>query len=297
MRKLIVIAVAAAALSAVGCVKKSTYQALQKEHQDTQATLADRESKIKTLEDDIANKETRIQELDQQIAAKKIELEQLQNQIEEKDAEIAQLTDRRDQLEGDLAAVLKDRARLRATEQEMKQALADLSKRKAEAERRVSQYRGLLTKFKSLIDAGKLTVQIIDGRMVLVLPTDVLFDSGSAKLSTDGQSAIAEVAGVLATLNREFQVEGHTDNVPIKTSRFPSNWELSTARAVVVVKTMVDAGMPGASLSAAGFGEFRPAATNDTTEGKAANRRIEIVLIPDLSTLPGFDELQKAVSS
>ena len=140
------------------------------------------------------------------------------------------------------------------------------------------------------------TRKIADGRMVLALPTDVLFASGKAKLSDAGKAAVTEVTAVLVTLHkRRFQVEGHTDNVPIKTPRYPSNWELSAARALGVVKTMLEANMTGALVSAAGFGEFRPVATNDTPEGRGANRRIEIVLVPDLSSLPGFSELKKAM--
>ena len=91
-------------------------------------------------------------------------------------------------------------------------------------------------------------------------------------------------------------MEGHTDNVPIRTEQFPSNWELASARALTVLKTMVDAGLPAARVSAASFGDSKPTAGNDTTDGKALNRRIEIVVVPDLSSLPGFDELQKVGS-
>jgi chemotaxis protein MotB len=81
--------------------------------------------------------------------------------------------------------------------------------------------------------------------------------------------------------------------VGIKTAQYPSNWELAAARALTVVKTMVEAGLPADRISAASFGEFKPFKPNDTAEGKAANRRIEIVVVPDLSSLPGFDELKK----
>lgn len=207
------------------------------------------------------------------------------------DAELA-----KKKVESELAGVLKDRARLEESAEELRAALADARKRKAEADKRVAEYRNLLAKFKSLIDAGKLKVKIVDGRMVLALPTDVLFASGSAKLSEEGEKAIAEIAGVLATIkDRRFQVEGHTDNVPIRSRKYPSNWELAADRAVTVARTMTDAGMPGQSLSAASYGEFRPTTSNDTAEGREANRRIEIVLVPDLSSLPGFDELKEAV--
>jgi chemotaxis protein MotB len=100
------------------------------------------------------------------------------------------------------------------------------------------------------------------------------------------------VAQVLATIgDRRFMVSGHTDNVPIKTARFPSNWELSTARAVEVVQLLVAGGMKPTVLGAAGYGENDPVATNDTPEHKAQNRRIEIVLEPNLSDLPNLDNL------
>ena len=82
--------------------------------------------------------------------------------------------------------------------------------------------------------------------------------------------------------------------VPIATAQYPSNWELAAGRALTVMKTMIESGMPAARISAASYGDQRPVKSNDTPEGKAANRRIEIVLVPDLSGLPGFDELIKA---
>ena len=82
-------------------------------------------------------------------------------------------------------------------------------------------------------------------------------------------------------------------NVAIATGIFPSNWELASARAVNVVKTMIENGMPAERVSAASFAETSPARPNTTAEGKAANRRIAIVVVPDLSSLPGYEELQK----
>jgi chemotaxis protein MotB len=82
--------------------------------------------------------------------------------------------------------------------------------------------------------------------------------------------------------------------VPIATAQYPSNWELASARAVNVLKAMVDSGLPSGRVSAASFGDSRPSVANDSPEGKAQNRRIEIIIVPDLSGLPGFDELQKA---
>lgn len=272
-----------------GCVSVGKYDDLKKQYDDSQAKLGETNSALDAEQQKNA-------ELSQQIADKQAALQGLEAEKAALEAEIGRLQGEQKKLQEELAALVKDRSRLKESTEQLRQALAELAKRKAEADRRVAQFRNLLAKFKSMIDSGKLEVKIVDGRMVLRLPTDVLFDSGSATLSQAGAAAVAEVAAVLATLDeKRFQVEGHTDNVPISSARFPSNWELSTARAVGVVKAMLTAGMQGASLSAAGFGEFRPVANNDSDIHKAKNRRIEIVLVPDLSRLPGFEELQQVV--
>ncbi|NOY26220.1 MAG: OmpA family protein, partial [Oligoflexia bacterium] len=196
-------------------------------------------------------------------------------------------------LRSDKAELVKDRTRLRASVDEIKVALGDLAARKAQADARVAQYKDMLSRFQSLIDAGRLKVKIVDGRMIVEMATDILFASGKAELSQDGQAALTEVAAVLADIpDRAYQVEGHTDAVPIKTSQYASNWELGSARAVTVVRTLIAAGIPPQRLSAATFSQYHPVADNDTPEGKSANRRIEIVVVPDLSQLPGFEELQ-----
>ncbi|AKU89711.1 OmpA family protein [Vulgatibacter incomptus] len=192
------------------------------------------------------------------------------------------------------AQLLKDQTALRASVEEMESALRELNRRKMETDARIAEYKNLLARFQSLIDAGKLRVKIVEGRMVVELPTDVLFRSGQATLSKEGQDAIAEVAQLLAEIpDRRFQVEGHTDNVPIATAQYPSNWDLAAARALRVVRTMVDSGMPPERISAASFGQYAPVTSNDAKEGRDSNRRIEIVVVPDLSSLPGFDELNR----
>ncbi len=265
---------------AVGCVTQGTFDALKAEHEAAQAELARRNQTIREQEERIAALERASADLKQAIEAE-------QQKVKDLDERIAQML-------AEKSTLLKDKSKLQSSVQEMTTALAELQKRKEEAESRIAEYRALLVKFKSLIDAGKLKVRIIDGRMVVVLASDVLFASGSATLSKDGKAAIAEVAQLLASIpNRKFQIEGHTDNVPISTAQYPSNWELAAARAITVLKTMIDAGMPTDRISAASFGESKPAAPNDTPEGRAQNRRIEIIIVPDLSTLPGFEELQR----
>lgn len=124
---------------------------------------------------------------------------------------------------------------------------------------------------------GKLTVNILD---------HVLFDSGEAALKPEGQAVLRQLAAVLAAhTNRAIHVVGHTDNVPIRASarsRFASNWELSAARATAAVRFLHEqAGVNPKQLGALGYGEFHPVADNATAEGRAKNRRIAVVILPE----------------
>lgn len=269
------------AILSAACVTSGKYNTLRKECDEAKAAmtrdLGERDGRIKQLEGDLTG---------------------ARGTIATKDDELKRAEGERGKLEADLAATVKDRSALKASVEEMQAALAETNKRKAEAEKRLAESRALLGKLRAMIDSGKLKVKLVEGRMVLALASDVLFASGSADLSPEGLATINEVSSVLLTIaDRKFQIEGHTDNVPIKTARFPSNWFLGSARAITIVNTMVAAGLNPSRLSGASFGEFRPVATNDNEQGRTSNRRIEIVIVPDLSLLPGFDELKKAVES
>ncbi|MBW2546347.1 MAG: flagellar motor protein MotB, partial [Deltaproteobacteria bacterium] len=185
----------------------------------------------------------------------------------------------------------------------MEAALAEAAAREARAAKRLQEYNSMLKQLKSMIDSGKLTVRIVRNKMVIELPEAVLFASGRAKLKKDGIRVLAELGPVLASLQgREFQVGGHTDNKPIKTKRFPSNWELSGARAIDVAELLIEYGVPGNRISygvpgnrisAAAYADTQPSETNETKEGRAKNRRIEIALQPNLDELPdlsGFED-------
>lgn len=291
-----------ALLSLTGCVSLGTHEELIRIHSETKERLADSQLDLALRDKELDVAKARGVELQAALAAeqqKSAELAAARTELEGQlarargDEQSARAELRSTQAE--LAQVVKDRSALKGSVEEMKRALDELARRKAEADRRIGEFRALLDRFKTLIDAGKLKVKIVDGRMVVQLQSDVLFASGSAALSKDGKVSVVEVARVLADIpGRKFQVEGHTDNVPIKTEQFPSNWELASARALTVLRAMTDGGLAADRVSAASFGDTKPAAPNDTPEGKAQNRRIEIVVVPDLSSLPGFDELQKA---
>jgi len=164
--------------------------------------------------------------------------------------------------------------------------LEEIARAHRTSEARARLYRDLAVRLKKMVDSGDLSVALRDGRMVLQLPNDVLFASGQIEIRPRGQAALKEVASVLRTLDgRRFQVAGHTDNVPIETPRYASNWELSTARGVEVVHFLIAQGVRANALAAAGYGEFDPVSPNDDAKGRARNRRIEITLQPNVEEI------------
>lgn len=116
--------------------------------------------------------------------------------------------------------------------------------------------------------------------LVVSLSEVGFFDSGNAELLQDGQSTLARIARILNDRGFQIRVEGHTDNVPIHNARFKSNWELSTARATEVVALLVERyGLDPTRISAAGYSQYRPAASNETEEGRKTNRRVDLVVV------------------
>ena len=213
----------------------------------------------------------------------------LQAKVDDLNKQIADLKKQMDQIKAYGKGKADEAGALAAGMDNLQKRLDELEKQKKIAEERAAMFRSLVEKLRSMVDAGKIKVQVRNGRMLLVLPNDILFDSGKTELKTEGKDAIASVAKVLATIDRHFLVAGHTDNVAIKTKRFPSNWELSTERAVEVVRLLIDSGMKPSQVGAAGYAEYDPAASNASSEGQAQNRRIEIVVEPNLSELPSLD--------
>lgn len=249
-----------------GCVKRGV-------HEEALEALAQRNADVAGLEADLADFESLAAELDAELAVCALDLEQQ--------------TSRLDQCQRDLNEARGVIAQGDEQMQALAQRLEDLSAVEQELRERDAIFRSIIERFQSLIDTGMLEVVVERGRLKLKLPQDILFEPGSADVGEDGERTLREVAGVLATLSdRAFQVEGHTDNVPI-TRRFDSNWELSAARALSVVHIFIDGGVNPANVSAAGFGEFQPRADNGAPEGRELNRRIEIVMVPNLERIFG----------
>jgi chemotaxis protein MotB len=135
--------------------------------------------------------------------------------------------------------------------------------------------------------ADELSVYIKDGNVYVSMEEKLLFKSGSAVVDLNGKEALKSLSNVLNnTYDITVMIEGHTDNVPIKTSLFKDNWDLSTARATSILRIMTtDYGFDSNRITASGRGQFHPVKTNETADGRASNRRTEIILSPDLDEL------------
>jgi chemotaxis protein MotB len=206
-----------------------------------------------------------------------------QKEKTDSDKEIADLKARITELEGKSGQL----------DEQTKKELDELRAQKAAAEARSKLFDDFVLKFKSMIDAGKLDITTRRGQIVLALATDVLFDEGKTEIKPEGKTAIGDVANALkGVAGRRFQVAGHTDTFPIHSKEFPSNWELSTARAVAVVKLLVERGVKADQVSAAGYAEFDPVQSNKDDKGRSKNRRIEIVLVPNIEELVKMPELK-----
>ena len=272
-----------------GCVTTGTYNQkvaeLEKTRADHDRAAAERE---KTDAERMHVLEAQLKDRVARIAALTTERDALRKQLDDTTALAGELKARLEKLGQNVDKLTSEKGQLAS-------ALEELRRQKQAAEARAATFRDLVARLRSMIDAGQLKVVIRDGRMLIALPNDVLFDSGKTNIKTDGQAALVKVAQVLATIpDRRFLVAGHTDDVPIHTARFPSNWELATARAVEVTRFLVGNGMRPQTLAAAGYGEFDPIVANDSPEHRGQNRRIEIVLEPNLSDLPSLDDVKPA---
>ncbi len=137
-------------------------------------------------------------------------------------------------------------------------------------------------------------VELQERGLVIRLSIDYLFDPGRADISADALPIINRIADLLRNTDQDIRVEGHADSIPIHNSRFPSNWELSTARATNLVRYFVQMKqLPPERFSASGYGEYRPIASNERAEGRARNRRVEIVLLStaEKKREPGINSL------
>jgi chemotaxis protein MotB len=279
--------------SSVGCVSSGKYDEALSSTQRATAELRAAQARSAKKDDELATATRSLRAVEARNAAQAAELQAASERYTATRRALDEVTAQSQQLRAELERQGKNVDQLLSTKGALASSLAEararmdeLRRAQAAADARAALFRDLALRLKKMVDAGELEIKLRSGRMVLALPTDVLFDSGKAKLSSRGREAITQVSSVLATLkDRRFQVAGHTDADPIRYSGFDSNWELSSARALQVVKVLIDGGMNAATLSAAGYGEFDPVAANDSAEQKAKNRRIEITLQSNIDEL------------
>jgi chemotaxis protein MotB len=191
----------------------------------------------------------------------------------------------RSSLDAERIEALESLERLRTSYEEHELELTRERRLRAEREAHRQQlaraYRSLAGELQSEVNSGEIEILQLDDRLQVRALDRILFDSGSAELKPEGAKVLGRIGAQLARLEgHSVSVEGHTDDVPIATERFPSNWELSAARAAGVARFLVEGGLPPEHLSAAGFASQQPVEANDAPAGRARNRRIEIVLRP-----------------
>ncbi len=233
-------------------------------------------------------------ELDQQRQALEKQLENARVSNESLSQELATLLEdfederiSREQLESRVAKLSATERelseQLQTTSTELERSQAELAKTSAEVEKLNATYTNLVSDLEAELAAGQIQIEQLKEGLRVNVADDVLFPPGSAQLDRIGRDVLVKVAKQLAELEHHVEVQGHTDNVPIRgtlAKRFPTNWELGAARAARVARLLQEQGVGGDRLIVASFAEFKPLAPNDSAEGRAMNRRIEIRLLP-----------------
>jgi chemotaxis protein MotB len=274
---------AAALLIMGGCVGKDEYLKKQTEvencRQDATATV-EKNRQLQLAAEDLSRKNEELTTLQKKI---KSEYGQV---VRDKEALATDLQKLHQETDLTIERLLQQNTELAGDKQMLTESITLLRKNKEKEVEKVSgTYEDLLEKMGKEIQQGQIAITELKGKLTVDVVDKILFDSGKAEIKPEGMEVLSRVVDVLATAtDKVIRVEGHTDNVPIKGNlarRYPTNWELSSARALTVVRYLEAQGLDPHILSAVAFGEHRPAAPNDTPEGRAKNRRIAIVLQPD----------------
>ena len=254
------------------------------------------------MESTYARKVNEADRLAKELTALQQKYADLSNENSALKARVASLTGERDKLAADnrmlenalkaksdslSQTIVELRRKVAALESEnagLKQEIAALQKSREETRKASKTYEDLVAKMKGEIAQGQMTISELKGKLTVNMVDAILFDSGKAEVKPEGQAILRKIISVLKDVkDKAIRTEGHTDNVPIigmLARKYPTNWELSAARAINVTRYLQDQGIDPAHLSAVAYGEYKPVAANDSPEGKAKNRRIEIILVP-----------------
>jgi chemotaxis protein MotB len=285
MQRTVLAMITISAVMLAGCVSSGAHQRTLAELEETRETLAKTAAATARLEQERAAKEAEIQRLTQTQEDLTKSKEQVAAALTEARAQAQEETSR-------LQATLEqEKARLKAEEAEKVRLEQERAAKEAEIQRLTQTHADLTKSLQAEIAKGDIRIKQVRDRLTINMVDRVLFDSGQGQVKPAGLKVLKQVSDILKNVtDKQIRIEGHTDNVPIGgklKSRFPSNWELSTARATSVVRYLIDeGGVDRANLSAVGYADMRPVASNATEEGRTANRRIEITLYPkDLSEI------------
>ncbi len=290
-----VLAAAFLLATATGCVRQEPHDVALYDLQHSRLELWALKSRLWALDHDAQLLRLRMADKDKRLADAGMVEAELMKRVDEATVLNAELSERLRKAGQSVKDLSGEKSEMSKVLADTRTRLEDLAKKQAAAEARLAQFQGLKIKFKRLLDDGKARLLIRRGQMLVEISSDRLFDAGKSQMHDDGKSLLGDVAKVLKTLEgRKFQVAGHTDQVKLDKAKVANSWELSTTRAVEVTKVLVERGMDPTVLSAGGFAEFAPAASNDTPEGRRKNRRMEIVLLPtseEIVSLPGVAEI------
>ena len=280
-----------------GCTRfESTYLRQVAEAERLSGELAALQQRHRSLEEENRALQARIAELAEDLANTRSERDHLGENLRFVTGERDRLAADNRELGRTLSAktdslsrtIVELRGKVADLEREngmLRQEIAALQKAQEEKVEKVSKtYEGLMSKMQEEIRQGQLTISELKGKLTLNLVDAILFDTGKAEVKPGGIALLQKIVSILRDeREKAIRIEGHTDNVPIAgmlAKSYPTNWELSAARAINVTRYLQDQGIDPALLSAAAYGEQKPVADNSTPEGKAKNRRIEIVLVP-----------------
>jgi chemotaxis protein MotB len=268
-------------------------KAAEKQATELQSRLDGLEKEKGQLNSELGNVRGQITDLERKLASGSASAQE----------EIAKLQIQASELEANAARIAKEREQLRQEQSQLAATLEQERLAKEEEIKRLTRTQEELSKsLQDEISKGNITIQQVRDRLTINMVDRVLFDSGQAQVKPAGVKVLKQVGDVLNKISdKQIRIEGHTDNVPISSKlqdRFKTNWELSTARATTVVRYLIDqGGVDRQYLSAVGYADTHPLASNDSEEGRSSNRRIEIVLYPkDLKEIAGQVETSTAAS-
>lgn len=204
--------------------------------------------------------------------------------IKERNDLEAVLKARSDDLSKNIVELRQKTALLEAENVRLKEQIANLKKKEEIIEKESKTYQELMKEMKAEIAKGQITITELKGKLTLDVVDKILFASGEATVKKEGLEVLDRVVEILKNVkDKAIRVEGHTDNVKIAgklAKTFPTNWELAAARAINVTRYLQERGIDPHILTAVSYGEYKPLADNNTSEGRAKNRRIAIVLVP-----------------